>query len=220
MGLVRPHHPHLRSRKTMTSVKCLSCGLVNFSTEPSCKRCKEPLADNGGSTQQQFQSFQEPPPPPVFYGEATVREHAPPCIKCGNRTSIAIREFKKDYSSPFALLGIFLGILPALLLALLLRTRHQISAPFCDGCWSRFKHADTFRTLLVLGIIPAIILVIGLTIYTGSITVMLIGFIGMLIGYSLLSRHIKSISPKFKKVTAKEVIIEAPFQGDLVFARK
>jgi hypothetical protein len=68
-----------------------------------------------------------------------------------------------------------------------------------------------------VSVIPAIILVIALTVYAGSITVMLIGFIGVLIAYSLLSRHIKSISPKFKKVTAKEVVIEAPLQGDLCF---
>ena len=209
----------------MTSVKCRECGLVNFSTAPNCKRCKLPLPADGGSVEQ-FQSFQSPPPPPVFHGGNLVREHAsssaqsPPCIKCGNRSSIAMREFKKDYNSPVALLGIFLGVIPALLLALLLRKRHQITAPFCENCWLRFKHADTFRALMLLSVIPAIILVIALTAYAGSITVMLIGFIGVLIAYSLLSRHIKSISPKFKKVTAKEVVIEAPLQGDLVFSRR
>jgi len=49
---------------------------------------------------------------------------------------------------------------------------------------------------------------------------MLIGSIGVLVAYSSLTRYIKKISPNFKKITAKEVIIEVPFQGELVFSRK
>jgi len=205
----------------MSSIKCNECGLVNFRTDQHCKRCTSSLAD--GPEPANYSQFYEPPPPPVFHPgeEQTTRSVASPlCIKCGVKSSISMRNFKKDYNSPVALLGIFLGIIPALLLALILRTRHQISAPFCEMCWLRFRHADTYRSLLLLSVVPGIFLVVGLSIYADSITAAILGLVTVLVAYSLASRHIKSVSPKFKRVTSKEVVISAPMQGDLVFSKK
>src|SRR5690349_17616277 len=114
----------------MTSVKCRNCGLVNFATEPSCKRCKNSLPGAPSGTAQ-FQSFQSPPPPPVFHGGEPVQDDfspaipTHPCIKCGNTEKISVHNFVKFYNSPIAWLGIFLGLLPYYLLKLLLRTKHN-----------------------------------------------------------------------------------------------
>src|SRR5215203_5537707 len=122
----------------MTSIKCLSCGLVNFSSEEFCKRCKSPLSRVGGSDAN-FDASRMPPPPPVFHGDHAESTTPPPpevypCIKCGSRGAITIRNFVKIYHSPVAIVGIFLGCLPYVLLKLLLRTKHDLTGPFCEAC--------------------------------------------------------------------------------------
>ena len=208
----------------MTSVKCLSCGLVNFSTEKSCKRCKSPLAGAGNGTQQ-FQSFQNPPPPPVFHGDPTVREQVsvpaqrPPCIKCGSRQNISVRNFVKFYNSPVAFLGIFLGLLPYILLKLLLRTKHDLTAPFCEPCWGKFRHLGTCNVLNTLLFFPLLIVGVVFAFAVDSEWVLLAAVLLPFLVLALGSFYLKTLEPKYKRVNSKEVVIDAPYVGEILYTR-
>lgn len=206
----------------MSSIKCKKCGLVNFSTATECKRCLTPFK-NKQSKSAHFQNYQMPPAPPVFDGDAayqnSVFQPKPPCIKCGSNQNIAIRNFKKIYNSPVALLGIFLGILPYIILQLLLRTTHHLSAPFCHECWSRYKNADSYSVLIALGAFAGFILAMVAAFAAESFGVFLLGVIVTLILYAFGKSYVKKISPKFKKVNAKQVIIDAPLVGEILYTK-
>jgi len=213
----------------MTSVKCLSCGLVNFATLQSCKRCKSPLSTGAmGGSNQQFQSFQNPPPPPVFHGDTTVGEYSSPpaqshpCIKCGSRQNISVRNFVKYYNSPVALLGIFLGLLPYIFLKLLLRTKHDLTGPFCEPCWKRFQSTNTYGVLNVFLFLILLIGGIAFSIYIDSVTAewwllgsVLLAFVVLFVGNSFVTK----LGPKYKRVTSKEVVVDAPFVGEIVYSK-
>jgi len=204
----------------MTSIKCSHCGLVNFSTEPHCKRCKNPIATTS-TNRSPVHDFQSPPPPPTFNnGIATYQEQeVPPCIKCGNRQNIAVQGFVKFYNSPVAILGIFIGILPYLLLKILLRTRHDLTAPFCQGCWAKFRNARTYDLLNGLLFFPIMIGGIIFSIATDSEWLLLGSFLFPFLVFAVGKFYVSSISPKYKRVTAKEVVIQAPFVGEIVYSK-
>ena len=49
----------------MSSIKCQSCGLVNFANAEKCKRCKKPLAAGSKDSlplKEPFLPYQTPPP--------------------------------------------------------------------------------------------------------------------------------------------------------------
>lgn len=205
----------------MSSLKCSHCGLVNFTHAAQCKRCQNSLGKSVGSAQ--FQNFQAPPPP-QFYENAGIQsgleiEQKPHCVKCGNTRNVSFQSFKKIYNSPVALMGIFLGVLPYLLFALLLRTTHHLSAPFCEDCWSKFKSADTFESLYKIGVFALMIFSIFAAIAYSSLWLVGIGFAVAFALYFYGNTYIKKVSPKFKKVDAKQVIIEAPSVGEILFTK-
>ena len=208
----------------MSSIKCKKCGLVNFDYATECKRCLNPF-NNKQSRSSHYQDFQTPPAPPVFGRDGgAVHNDAgfqpkPPCIKCGNNQNISIRNFKKIYNSPIAIIGIFLGVLPYLLLALLLRTTHHLSAPFCHDCWGKYKNADTYTTLLSLGAFVGLVGSIILAVALESLPLVVVGFVATLGLYIYGNMYVKKISPKFKKVDSKQVVIDAPFVGDVLFTK-
>lgn len=219
----------------MATIRCSNCNLVNFGTEVQCKRCKQPLpelaniadqrqyqADFNQNFQNQpshFQSYQMPPPPDLYENQHQPTLQQMSCIKCGNRNNVSMRNFKKDYISPVSYLGFFLGVLPGILLMALLKTRHNINAPFCIECWQKFSRISIREALGALGVLGGLfvgLVVLGLF---ESFFLMLLCFafgFGLLI-YSQFyrSKH----SPKYKKVTRKEVVITDPIYGDVSFAR-
>ena len=206
----------------MSSIKCKKCGLVNFNTATECKRCLNPF-NNNRSVSAHYKNYQMPPAPPTFHGDAMYDTSAfqpkPPCIKCGDNRNIALQNFKKIHNSRIALLGIFFGILPYIILAMLLRTTHQLCAPFCHECWSKYRKADTYSALVSIGTFFGLLLAIIGTIIFKSFGPMLLVFIGVLAFYVWGSLYIKKISPKFKKVNAKQVIIDAPLVGEILFSK-
>jgi hypothetical protein len=207
----------------MTSIKCRSCGLVNFSTERSCKRCKSPI--NGEATaDERFLPFQSPPPPPTFSGDAsaasTAREPVYPCIKCGGRQRTNVRSFVKIYNSPVAILGIFLGLLPYFILKILLRTKHNITGPFCEPCWARFQSART--TYKVANALLFLMLFGGgivLSIYIDSDKLFLASILFPWVVLAAGSYYLTTLGPKYKRVNSKEVVIDAPHVGEIVYTR-
>ena len=206
----------------MTSIKCPSCGLVNFSTQSNCKRCNEPL--HGSGITQQFQSIQDPPPPPTFHGTSVGDYPAPvaqayPCIKCGNRQNTSVRNFVKIYNSPIAILGIFLGLIPYFLLKLLLRTKHDLTGPFCESCWNKFQYVGPLRILNTLAFFPLIIIGVIFAFSVDSEWVLLAAVLLPFLVLATVSYLLTSLEPKFKRVNAKEVVIDAPYVGEILYTR-
>ena len=204
----------------MTSIKCRNCGLVNFSTEPSCKRCKTPLPGNGS---QPFQSFENPPPPPVF-GHDPLEAHDPPpqsypCMKCGNRQNVTVRNFVKVYYSPVAFLGIPLGLLTYFILKWLLSTKHDLTGPFCASCWTRFQNAESYRIVNTLLFFPLLIAGIVFAFAVDSEWILLAAIFAPLFVLTGVHYFLNSYGPKYKRVSSKEVVIDAPSVGEVVYAK-
>lgn len=225
MRLVRLHPlVVLLNKKAMTSVKCRSCGLVNFSTVPSCKRCKSPLAGSA-SSQDQFGSFHSPPPPPIFHGDSTVLanvsagSHAPPCLKCGSRDRITVRNFVKIYNSPVAILGIFLGLLPYFLLKLLLRTKHHLTGPFCEKCWATVKNLRAYEVANSLLFFPILIGGIVFSVFMQNDLILMGSLLFSLFVLAAGSYYLSTLGPKYKRLNSKEAVIDAPFVGEIVYTR-
>ncbi len=218
----------------MASIRCSNCNLVNFGTETQCKRCKQPLQEllniaderqadfnqNPQNSTSTFHSYQMPTTPPVFYEDQ--RQPEMPrmcCIKCNKQNNISMQNFKKDYVPPILYITFFLGILPGLLLIALLKVKHNVSAPFCQECWKNFRRIPGKDVLGLFGIIGGFFIGIFALVIFESVFLMLLIFAGG-IGLMIHSQVFKSKhSPKYKKVTRKEVIITDPIYGDICFAR-
>jgi hypothetical protein len=225
----------------MSSTKCAQCGLVNFSTAIQCKRCGQPLHETSAfadqrtyqqnapptapqNNQRQFQNFQAPPPPPVFHNQNPPFYQPPPpptfcCIKCGSRNNVAMQNFKKTYLPPVAYLGFLIGPLIFLILALILRVKHHLNAPFCDGCWGGFKNLPTVSTLLSLACIVALF---GGIVMSFALESAALGFLAVVVGIGIgifAKVYESNVSPKYKKVNGKVVVIAAPTVGDVTFYR-
>ncbi len=209
----------------MSSIKCNQCGLVNFNSVTNCKRCQQPLNDFASiaaerNYQFSLQNFQMPPAPPIFQENFKHQvESTFHCIKCGNQRNVQLQNFKKKYVSPIASLGILIGILPYFLFRLLLTTIHSISAPFCDDCWNKFRYVEYVSVGLNLGAAITFFLTIYLITVLGSLTIFGIGLCVMLALMISARVYTAKVSPKYNKVDGKQVIINAPIVGELVFTK-
>lgn len=226
----------------MASTKCAACGLVNFSTAIQCKRCNQPLNEMTAFAEQrtyqqnvaqptapqqnnfqQFQGFQTPPPPPVFHGQNPAHYQPPPqsfcCIKCGSRDGVSMQSFKKTYLPPVAYLGFFIGPLIFLILALVLRVKHHLNAPFCVACWGGFKNLTMISALLSCACLAALF---GGIVISFAIESAAFGFLAVIagVGIGIFAKVYESkVSPKYKKVNRKIVVIDAPMVGDVTYYR-
>ena len=168
--------------------------------------------------------FQMPASPPFFDEQSGQMQFRPTeeknyCIKCGDDKNVSAQEFKKKYVSPVAILGIFIGIIPYFLLRLLLTTTHNISAPFCENCWNKFKDIETHSALFNFGAVMLIILGFLIGGLYDSFLVLAI-CLCLSIPLFIFGRiYVAKVSPKFKKVDSKQVIINAPKGGAIVFSK-
>lgn len=141
------------------------------------------------------------------------------CVKCGAAKNTSIQTFNKKYVSPVSVLGIFFGILPYFILRLILSTNFTVTAPFCTTCWDKFKNINNNLALINFG---GAMLIIGGMIIAGinnSFTAFIIGVclsIPMFIWGKIYSNK---VSPKYKKVSQKELIISAPIVGDILYTK-
>lgn len=209
----------------MPSIKCNQCGLINFVTAEQCKRCAQPFNEfapiaSKRSYQSNFQSFQTPPLPPRFDGNASSEDKMKfYCLKCGNHRNTQIQNFKKEYVSPVASLGIFIGFLPYLILKLLLTTKHQITAPFCGECWAKFQKVSKINQLCHLGFVVALLLGIGTSVLLKAPILFLPIFVVSIALLIYARINEKKNSPNYKKIDSKQVIVNAPVVGDVCFTK-
>jgi hypothetical protein len=151
--------------------------------------------------------------------EVPLANDSHPCVKCGTGEKTSVHNFVKIYNSPVAWLGIFLGLLPYYLLKLLLRTKHNLTAPFCESCWSRFRHVETYRVLNALLFFP---LIIGGVVFAFAVDSEWVLLVSVLMPFLVLaagSFYLTTLEPKYKRVNAKEVVIDAPHVGEILYTR-
>jgi len=196
----------------MPTIRCQNCNLVNLSTEPQCKRCKQPFIDH--SAENHFQTGFEKERD--YHDDFGMQMS---CIKCGSRSHVSRQNFKKDYINPILYIFFFMGILPGLILISLFKTKHLLSAPFCGGCWEKYRKIPSKEMVGLLAFIGCVFGGIIGVVATESALVMLGLFV---VGFVLLIRsqmYKSKNSPKYKSVTSTEVIIADPVMGDLSFAK-
>jgi hypothetical protein len=140
-------------------------------------------------------------------------------VKCGSSQNLSVRTFDKKYVSPTALLGIFMGLLPYFILRKLFTTTHKITSPFCEVCWGKFKNIETHSALFNFG--AAMLIILGFLV-GGMYDSFLVFGVSVCLAFPLFIYgriYVAKISPKFKKVTDKQVIINAPIVGEIVFTK-
>ena len=210
----------------MPSIRCQKCSLVNFSSQTHCQRCGSQLnifvpVIEQRTYQQNFDRNNHQPSQSTEYSGQYETDQKTPlyCIRCGCNEKVTLHTFYKKYVSPVASLGIFLGILPYFVLRILLTTKHEITSPFCQNCWSKFKNIETQSALLVFGSFAVFIL--GLLIGGLYDSLLVFGICACLaILFFIYGRiYVAKVSPKFKKVNDKQVIIKAPIVGEIVYTK-
>ena len=132
----------------MSSLKCAHCGLVNFATDATCKRCHAPLSSYVPSVidpQTQGIVLQDGyvlPPPPVVGGAGVWRERSKlvmskdailpdRCVKCNVPTTGRLRR-KLSWHHPAIYLIILIALLIYFIVAMVLRKSATIEIGICD----------------------------------------------------------------------------------------
>ena len=72
----------------MTGVKCRQCGMVNFATATSCKRCAEPLNHSGAHSHARQAISDTSYPKARLPHDAKAGELIKPCIQCGRELGL------------------------------------------------------------------------------------------------------------------------------------
>lgn len=168
-----------------------------------------------------FQSFQVPP---NYHNENVKSEFHNTyqklyCVKCGTTKNTSIQTFNKKYVSPVSVLGIFFGILPYFLLRILLSTNYTVTAPFCITCWDKFKNVNNNSALIYFA---GAMLILGgffVSLFTNSMTILVGGFCLSIPVFIWGKIYSAEVSPKYKKVSQKQLIISAPIVGDIVYTK-
>ncbi|HKO61445.1 MAG TPA: hypothetical protein VJV03_09815 [Pyrinomonadaceae bacterium] len=131
----------------MSSIKCPQCGLVNLSTDATCRRCRlqlnsrtltSPLPAPGIVLEDGYVL----PPPPAIPGHGVWRDGAklvmsrdaelpPRCVKCNVPTHLKLKR-KLSWHHPALYLIILVALLIYLIIALIVRKSATIEIGLCD----------------------------------------------------------------------------------------
>lgn len=105
------------------------------------------------------------------------------------------------------------------ILVLILRTRHQITVPFCAVCSKNYRFAKLLETLSSLGFLFGIIFAIFIAIVAESLPVFFL-FFAVIVGLYIWGNiYTKKISPKIKRIDGKQIVLDAPVGGELCFQK-
>jgi hypothetical protein len=177
---------------------------------------------------QQSDSFQTPPaqmdffqpPPPSYYNDQYQPQQfaAPSCIKCGSCDGVEMHDFKKEYIPPVALLTLFLLFLPGLLIIILLKIDHKLTAPFCKICWRKYKYVDLVETasslIFLVGFIAALIAGIVNESFVVFMVIFAVVCAVLIKGKMYCRKH----DLKYKKFNKRQIVVDDPLRGDVVLA--
>ena len=150
----------------MSSLKCAQCGLVNFATAASCKRCGQPLPQNSGvasSTPQGIvlqDGYVLPPPPTVGVpGSGVWRDKSKlvvskgaelpdRCVKCNAPSQEPKLKKKLSWHHPAIYLLIFVALLIYFIVAMILRKTATVDIGLCEE--HKLKHRRNIVVTWVL----------------------------------------------------------------------
>jgi len=162
-------------------------------------------------------------PPPIWQGmpQADLGSQTSPtcCILCGYKDNVSIQTYKRDYYPPAAFISIVLAPLVGVLVLLLFRVRYELPLPFCTGCWKRFRWAERFEALSLLGFFASLIFGVFLLLAFESLGLLIacpVAAIGVIVWAQI---HKSRSGPKIKKIDRKKVVIAGSSYGDIVFSK-
>lgn len=151
----------------MASLKCPQCGLVNFATETTCKRCRAPLAQSASVARPIEQGivledgYVLPPPPSVgtpgtgvWRVQSTLvmskgAQLPDRCLKCNQPTSLRLKK-RLTWHHPAIYILIFVALLIYLIIALLLRKSATVELGLCEQHLAKRRRNIWITWLLVL----------------------------------------------------------------------
>ncbi|HEV2883237.1 MAG TPA: hypothetical protein VGW36_00170 [Pyrinomonadaceae bacterium] len=149
----------------MSSTKCAQCGLVNFSTDTVCKRCKAPLGNYDVTPQGiVLEDGYVLPPPPVVPGSGVWRDKGGlvmsrdaqlpfKCVKCNAPTKLRLKR-KLSWHHPAIYILIFVALLIYLIIALILRKSAVVELGVCEEHLAKRKRNILITwALALLGIL-------------------------------------------------------------------
>ena len=202
------------------SWKCSQCGLVNFASDQTCKRCgalvqgsavPPPAAPVGIVLEDGYVMPPPPGPPPVVTGgtwregstlvmskDASLPDH---CVKCDAPANVRLKR-NLSWHHPALFLLLLLAWLIYLILAMALRKRATVYLGLCQ------QHYERRRNSLIAGFIT---LAVSLALVFGAIAseyplVALLGLFGILasaIWLAFIARvvNVKKIDDRFVWLT-------------------
>jgi hypothetical protein len=221
----------------MPTTTCPKCAYENSNFSAECEFCKEPLpytsfgnegqrGHEAGTTYPSYTdpAYQRPPPPPRFDEAGNIAVINPvrtrlTCVKCGGGHGVELEYVKKEYVPPLVYLALLISPILVVILAMVLKVKHELNIPFCRECWQNYNRANTIATASVFGFIGLLIAgFVGMLLFD-SPWIMLLGILAAIAGiiYGLVGK--KRNSPVYKKVDGKQVVIDDPVLGDIQFLK-
>jgi len=221
----------------MPTTTCPKCAYENSNFSSECEFCKEPLPyttfGNEGQGRQGTQTtyppytnpaYQQPPPPPRFDEAGNIAVTNPvrtrmTCVKCGGGGGVELEYVKKEYVPPLVYLALLISPILVVILALILKVKHEFNIPFCRECWQNYNRANTIATASVFGFVGLLIVGVVGAVFFESPLIILLAILAAIAGliYGLVTK--KSNSPVYKKVDGKQVVIDDPVLGDVQFLK-
>lgn len=128
--------------------------------------------------------------------------------------------FNKTYTPPWVWLTIFLGLLPAAILAAVVSTKHWLTVPYCRRCNTRRRFAPLVGWVLGIAAIVVLFVAIGFAVSGeswvpfagGLLAIVLIGIAG--------DRYHRSAHPRFITFDANNVVIQDAVHGPVVLVAR
>jgi len=222
----------------MPTNTCSACGYENSSFSADCEFCSKPLTelsrekytDQNAGQQTSYPSYMSPefrpPPPPAFDAAGNpvattspVSTAPPTCIKCGSRDHVDFEYYRRDYVPPLVYLSLIISPILLVILALVLRKRHELNIPFCVECREKYKQS---KTVLNISVIVFLVVFIGGVVASISFNTGWPLLLGILAGiaslvYGVIQR--KQNAPVVKKVDGKQIVLTDPVHGDLFYLK-
>ena len=176
---------------TVSSIKCSQCGLANFATDVSCKRCGAQLPGAGSVAAGAPQGivledgYVLPPPPISRYsgvwrdGSKLVMsrdaELPPRCVKCNVPTHFRLKR-RLSWHHPLLYILLFVALLIYLIVAMVVRKNATVEIGLCD------EHLKKRRRDLriAIGLLVAGLAGLALAIGFSDGTYLLLGFLGLI----------------------------------------
>ena len=127
------------------------------------------------------------------------------CSQCGKHASCEMKSFTRRWTNPICILGVFGGLILAVILALILSVYHKIDVPYCADCIDSYEKARKTMNAGRIGLVLTIPFIFVELALIGIVAVSILFFIASIITTIVGSLQIYSRSPKYK-ATKREYV--------------